>query len=42
MSFDTFMKVEGIEGESVDAEHKGLLELLSYHYDCGAIDQSFC
>ncbi len=23
MSFDTFMKVEGIEGESVDVEHKG-------------------
>ncbi|KPX56121.1 type VI secretion system tube protein Hcp [Pseudomonas amygdali] len=33
MSFDTFMKVEGVEGESVDAEHKGWIELLSYHYD---------
>ena len=33
MSFDAFMKVDGIEGESVDADHKGWVELLSYHYD---------
>ncbi|MNJ40574.1 hypothetical protein D3C77_354720 [compost metagenome] len=33
MSFDAFMKVEGVEGESLDSDHKGWVELLSYHYD---------
>ncbi|MEN4749016.1 type VI secretion system tube protein Hcp [Pseudomonas sp. Ps21-P2] len=33
MSFDAFMQVNGIEGESLDADHKGWVELLSYHYD---------
>ncbi|CAM3039863.1 type VI secretion system tube protein Hcp [Pseudomonas alliivorans] len=33
MSFDAFMKVDGVEGESLDADHKGWVELLSYHYD---------
>ncbi|MFJ4351158.1 Hcp family type VI secretion system effector [Pseudomonas sp. NPDC089428] len=33
MSFDAFMKVDGIEGESLDEGHKGWIELLSYHYD---------
>ncbi|MFA0994409.1 MULTISPECIES: Hcp family type VI secretion system effector [Pseudomonas syringae group] len=33
MSFDTFMQVEGVEGESLDDAHKGWIELLSYHYD---------
>jgi type VI protein secretion system component Hcp len=33
MSFDAFMKVDGIEGESLDDAHKGWIELLSYHYD---------
>jgi type VI secretion system Hcp family effector len=32
MPFDAFMKVDGIEGESVDAEHKGWIELQSYSY----------
>lgn len=33
MSFDAFMKVDGVEGESLDDGHKGWIELLSYHYD---------
>lgn len=33
MSFDAFMKVYGVEGESVDADHQSWVELLSYHYD---------
>ncbi len=33
MSFDAFMKVDGVEGESLDDGHKGWVELLSYHYD---------
>lgn len=33
MSFDAFMQVDGVEGESLDADHKGWIELLSYHYD---------
>lgn len=33
MSFDAFMQVDGVEGESLDAGHKGWVELLSYHYD---------
>ncbi|MEE3936494.1 type VI secretion system tube protein Hcp [Pseudomonas viridiflava] len=33
MSFDAFMKVDGVEGESLDADHNGWVELLSYHYD---------
>jgi type VI protein secretion system component Hcp len=33
MSFDAFMKVDGVDGESLDDGHKGWVELLSYHYD---------
>ncbi|GFZ59394.1 hypothetical protein ALQ39_04253 [Pseudomonas amygdali pv. eriobotryae] len=33
MSFDAFMQVDGVEGESLDNAHKGWVELLSYHYD---------
>lgn len=33
MAFDAFMKVEGVQGESLDAGHEGWIELLSYHYD---------
>ncbi|MBI6567737.1 Hcp family type VI secretion system effector [Pseudomonas synxantha] len=33
MAFDAFMHLDGVEGESLDAEHKGWVELLSYHYD---------
>lgn len=33
MSFDAFMKVGGVEGESIDSGHQGWIELLSYHYD---------
>ncbi len=33
MSFDAFMKVDGVEGESLDDGHKGWVELLSYHYN---------
>ncbi|WP_257112232.1 Hcp family type VI secretion system effector [Pseudomonas ficuserectae] len=32
MSFDTFMQVDGVEGESLDDAHKSWIELLSYHY----------
>lgn len=33
MPFDAYMNVEGIGGEVLDADHKGWIELLSYHYD---------
>ncbi len=33
MSFDAFMKVDGVEGESLDDGHKVWVELLSYHYN---------
>ncbi|MFK3940922.1 Hcp family type VI secretion system effector [Pseudomonas monteilii] len=33
MSFDAFIKFDGVEGESLDERHKGWVELLSYHYD---------
>lgn len=33
MAFDAYMQIEGVEGESLDADHKGWIELLSYHYD---------
>ena len=29
MSFDAFMKVDGVEGESLDDGHTGWIELLS-------------
>src|ERR1051325_2158174 len=29
-SFDSFLKIDGIEGESQDSKHKGEIELLSY------------
>ncbi|EGH45795.1 putative type VI secretion system effector, Hcp1 family [Pseudomonas syringae pv. pisi] len=32
MSFDAFMTVDGVEGESLDDGHKGWVELLSYQY----------
>ena len=28
MAFDAFMHLDGVEGESLDAEHKGWVELL--------------
>lgn len=30
MAFDAFFKVDGIEGESTDANHKGWIELIRY------------
>lgn len=30
--FDAFLKLDGIEGESLDAKHKGEIEVLSYHW----------
>jgi type VI secretion system secreted protein Hcp len=30
-SVDYFLKIDGIEGESQDAKHKGEIEVLSYH-----------
>lgn len=29
MAFDAFMKIEGVQGESLDAGHEGWIELLS-------------
>jgi type VI secretion system secreted protein Hcp len=41
MSFDAYMKIDGIEGESLDANHMNWIELLSYYYDATqAISQS--
>ena len=31
-SFDSFLKIDGIEGESQDSKHKGEIELLSYSW----------
>ena len=33
MAFDTFIKIEGIEGESTDDRHQGWIEVL--HYQMG-------
>ncbi len=30
MSFDAFVKIDGIEGESTDSNHSGWIEALSY------------
>lgn len=32
MAFDAFLKLDGIEGESTDDNHKGWVELLSYSW----------
>jgi len=32
MPFDTFLKVDGVAGESTDAKHKGEIEILSYSW----------
>ena len=32
MSFDAFLKIDGIEGESQDSKHKSEIELLSYSF----------
>lgn len=32
MAFDAFLKIEGIEGESTDAKHKGEIEILSWSW----------
>jgi type VI secretion system secreted protein Hcp len=32
MSFDAFLKIDGIDGESTDAKHKGEIEILSFHW----------
>ena len=32
MAFDCFLKLEGIEGESLDQNHKGEIELLSINW----------
>ena len=33
MAFQTFMKIEGISGESVDSAHKGWIEVLSMNWE---------
>ncbi len=30
MAFDAFLKIEGIQGESTDANHKDWIEIISY------------
>ena len=32
MPFDTFLKIEGVDGESTDAKHKGEIEILSFSW----------
>jgi type VI secretion system secreted protein Hcp len=32
MASDIFLKIEGVEGESVDGKHKGQIEVLSYSW----------
>ena len=32
MPFDTFLKIDGVDGESSDAKHKGEIEILSYSW----------
>ena len=30
MAFDSFLKIDGIQGESTDSKHQGWIEVLSY------------
>jgi type VI secretion system secreted protein Hcp len=32
MAFDAFLKIEGIEGDSTDKDHKGEIEILSFSW----------
>ncbi len=32
MAFDAFMQIDGIEGDSTDAEHSGWIEVQSFHH----------
>ena len=32
MPFDAFLKIDGIEGESLDAKHKNEIDVLSFHW----------
>jgi type VI secretion system secreted protein Hcp len=32
MAFDAFLKIDGIDGESTDAKHKGEIEVLSFSW----------
>ena len=32
MAFDSFLKLDGIKGESVDSKHKDELEILSFSF----------
>jgi type VI secretion system secreted protein Hcp len=32
MSFDAFLKIDGIPGESTDSKHKDWIEILTYHH----------
>jgi type VI secretion system secreted protein Hcp len=38
MAFDAFLKLDGIEGESTDAAHKGEIEVLSFSW---GVNQTF-
>ena len=35
MACDAFLKFDGIEGESTDAQHHGWIEILNYDVDIG-------
>jgi len=32
MAFDSFLKLDGIKGESADAKHKGEIDILSFSF----------
>ena len=32
MPFDAFLKIDGVDGETSDAKHKGEIEILSFHW----------
>ena len=32
MSFDAYLKIEGIPGDALDANHKDWIELTDFHY----------
>ena len=32
MPFDTFLKIDGVDGETSDSKHKGEIEVLSFHW----------
>ncbi|MBU6400721.1 MAG: type VI secretion system tube protein Hcp [Verrucomicrobia bacterium] len=35
MAFDAFLKIDGIDGESTDAQHQGWIDILSFQWGVG-------